>query len=86
MSRRPKLAYYEISGELEFKFQYKDDTLTVHVVKASGLAAANKSSGTSDPYVKLYLLPDTATKRKTKVKRKTLNPIYDQTLTVSSID
>lgn len=37
-------------------------------------------------YVKVYLLPDNTShsKRKTSVKRKTLNPIYDETMKVSS--
>uniref|UniRef100_A0A3Q3E6G8 Synaptotagmin-like 1 n=1 Tax=Labrus bergylta TaxID=56723 RepID=A0A3Q3E6G8_9LABR len=36
----------------------------------------------SDPYVKSYLLPDKSSqsKKKTSVKKKTVNPVYDQTL------
>ena len=83
VSRRPKPVYYEVSGEVELTFQYKDDKLTVHIVKAIGLAAVDKSTASSDPYVKMYLLPDTDTKKKTKVKRKTINPTFDQTLAVS---
>uniref|UniRef100_A0A3Q3E765 Synaptotagmin-like 1 n=1 Tax=Labrus bergylta TaxID=56723 RepID=A0A3Q3E765_9LABR len=38
----------------------------------------------SDPYVKSYLLPDKSSqsKKKTSVKKKTVNPVYDQTLRV----
>lgn len=36
----------------------------------------------SDPYVKVYLLPDKSKsgKRKTKVKKHTLNPVFDECL------
>lgn len=33
------------------------------------------TGGTSDPYVKVYLLPDKKKKFETKVHRKTLNPV-----------
>lgn len=66
VSRRPKPIYYEISGEVELTFQYKDEILTLHIVKAVGLAAVDKSTQSSILYVKMYLLPDTHTKRKTK--------------------
>jgi synaptotagmin-1 len=36
-------------------------------------------SGTSDPYVKVYVLPDKKKKFETKVYRKTLNPIFNET-------
>ncbi len=35
--------------------------------------------GTSDPYVKCYLLPDKKKKFETKVHRKTLNPVFNET-------
>ncbi|KAI0208448.1 Synaptotagmin-9 [Lamellibrachia satsuma] len=38
-------------------------------------------SGTSDPYVKIYLLPDRKHKHQTKVHRKTLNPEFNETFT-----
>lgn len=34
--------------------------------------------GTSDPYVKIYLLPDKKKKYQTKVQRKTLNPEFNE--------
>ena len=56
------------------------------VDRARDLAAAD-SNGFSDPYVKTYLLPDKSkhSKKKTDVQRKTLNPIYNQTLSVSGV-
>lgn len=37
--------------------------------------------GSSDPYVKLYLLPDKKKKFETKVHRKTLEPSFNETFT-----
>lgn len=36
-------------------------------------------SGTSDPYVKVYLMPEKKKKFETKVHRKTLNPVFNET-------
>lgn len=35
--------------------------------------------GTSDPYVKVYLLPDKKKKFETKVQRKNLCPVFNET-------
>lgn len=35
--------------------------------------------GTSDPYVKVFLLPNKKKKFETKVHRKTLNPVFNET-------
>ena len=74
---------YDIIGELLLGIYHSDDHLVIHVNKARGLAAANKN-GLSDPYIKTYLLPDKQkqTKKKTGIKRKTLNPVYDETIKV----
>ena len=74
---------YDITGEVLVGVYYKNNQLHIHVDRARGLAAAN-SSGYSDPYIKTYLLPDKAkhTKQKTSVKKKTLDPVYNETLKV----
>ncbi|KAI5739403.1 hypothetical protein M8J77_018885 [Diaphorina citri] len=36
-------------------------------------------TGSSDPYVKVYLLPDRKKKFQTKVHRKNLNPVFNET-------
>ena len=43
---------YDISGEVLVGVEYKQDQLMVHVVRARGLAAADKN-GLSDPSVEL---------------------------------
>ncbi|XP_033216079.1 synaptotagmin-10-like isoform X4 [Belonocnema kinseyi] len=40
-------------------------------------------TGSSDPYVKVYLLPDRKKKYQTKVHRKNLNPIFNETFIFS---
>ena len=52
--------------------------LTLKIIQASELAAKD-FSGTSDPYVKILLLPDKRNKLTTKVKRKNLNPRWNET-------
>lgn len=48
------------------------------VIQAEELPACD-AGGTSDPYVKVYLLPDKKKKFETKVHRKTLNPVFNET-------
>lgn len=36
------------------------------------------SGGTSDPYVKVFILPDKKKKYDTKVHKKTLNPVFNE--------
>ncbi|KAL1256066.1 hypothetical protein QQF64_014127 [Cirrhinus molitorella] len=71
-----------VSGRIQFSLQYdvKKEELYVHIIRCQELASARKNR--SDPYVKVYLLPDNTSrsKKKTAVKRKTLNPVYDETM------
>uniref|UniRef100_A0A673H3T1 Synaptotagmin-9-like n=1 Tax=Sinocyclocheilus rhinocerous TaxID=307959 RepID=A0A673H3T1_9TELE len=66
-------------GRLHFILKYDCDLeqLIVKIHRAQDLPAKD-FSGTSDPYVKIYLLPDRKTKHQTKVHRKTLNPVFDE--------
>lgn len=50
------------------------------VIQAEDLPACD-AGGTSDPYCKVYLLPDKKKKFETKVHRKTLNPVFNETFT-----
>uniref|UniRef100_A0A668AKR4 Synaptotagmin-like protein 1 n=1 Tax=Myripristis murdjan TaxID=586833 RepID=A0A668AKR4_9TELE len=72
----------EVSGRIQFSLLYDThkEELLVRVLRCEDLATARKNR--SDPYVKTYLLPDKSShsKKKTSVKKKTLNPVYDQTL------
>ncbi|KAG5279670.1 hypothetical protein AALO_G00080310 [Alosa alosa] len=67
-------------GKISFLLRYAFNTeqLVVKILKALDLPAKD-ANGFSDPYVKIYLLPDRKKKFQTKVHRKTLNPIFNET-------
>uniref|UniRef100_A0A3Q3LLI4 Synaptotagmin n=1 Tax=Mastacembelus armatus TaxID=205130 RepID=A0A3Q3LLI4_9TELE len=69
-------------GRLHFSLDYNftDNMLVVGILQAAELAAMDVG-GSSDPYVKLYLLPDKKKKFETKVHRKTLEPSFNETFT-----
>ncbi|XP_018028264.1 synaptotagmin-11 isoform X2 [Hyalella azteca] len=74
-------------GQLYFKLRYKSDNgaLIVTIVKCTDLPQSEGSHSTSDPYVKLQLLPDKHHKAKTRVLRNTLQPVYDEEFTFYGI-
>ncbi|CAG5098639.1 Oidioi.mRNA.OKI2018_I69.XSR.g15847.t1.cds [Oikopleura dioica] len=67
-------------GTLRFSLDYdfEANNLKVHVMNANDLPAMDLN-GTSDPYVKVYVLPDKKKKFETKVQKKSLNPVFDET-------
>lgn len=69
-------------GRLSYKLEYdfNQSNLNVTVNQAEELPALDMG-GTSDPYVKVYLLPDKKKKFETKVHRKTLNPVFNENFT-----
>lgn len=66
-------------GKINFslRYDYESETLIVRILKAFDLPAKD-FCGSSDPYVKIYLLPDRKCKLQTRVHRKTLNPTFDE--------
>ncbi|XP_026099286.1 synaptotagmin-2-like isoform X2 [Carassius auratus] len=67
-------------GKLQFSLDYdfSDNKLTVGILQAADLLSMD-SGGTSDPYVKVFILPDKKKKFDTKVHKKTLNPVFNET-------
>ncbi|OAF65121.1 hypothetical protein A3Q56_07161 [Intoshia linei] len=67
-------------GAINFSIHYDhfDNILTIKIIRAIKLPAMD-ITGTSDPYVKISLLPDKRPVLKTNVKRKNLNPIWNET-------
>lgn len=66
-------------GRIQFSVSYdfESSTLTVRIIRAEELAAKDLS-GTSDPYVKIVLLPDKKHTMTTNIKRKNLNPRWNE--------
>jgi hypothetical protein len=75
-------------GHLHFTVEYDKlkTALIVTIVRATDLPAKDPNVGSSDPYIKLQLLPEKRHKVKTRVLRKTLNPIYDEIFTFYGIN
>ena len=66
-------------GRMQFsvKYDFQEMTLTLRVMRAVELPAKD-FSGTSDPYVKIMLLPDKKHKLQTNIKRRNLNPRWNE--------
>uniref|UniRef100_A0A8C5HLP6 Synaptotagmin-1-like n=1 Tax=Gouania willdenowi TaxID=441366 RepID=A0A8C5HLP6_GOUWI len=58
----------------------RGERLIVGIIQAQDLPAMDMG-GTSDPYVKVYMLPDKKKKFETKVQRKNLCPVFNETFT-----
>uniref|UniRef100_A0A8D0N0X6 Synaptotagmin 4 n=5 Tax=Sus scrofa TaxID=9823 RepID=A0A8D0N0X6_PIG len=68
---------------LEYNFEKK--AFVVNIKEARGLPAMDEQSMTSDPYIKMMILPEKKHKVKTRVLRKTLDPAFDETFTFYGI-
>jgi len=75
-------------GKLLFtiKYSFEKTALVVTVNKCTNLPAKDTANNTSDPYVKLQLLPEKQHKVKTRVLRRTQNPVYDEDFTFYGVN
>ncbi|XP_053530977.1 regulating synaptic membrane exocytosis protein 2 isoform X9 [Ictalurus punctatus] len=69
-------------GDIQIGMVEKKGALEVEIIRARGLVGKPGSKSLPAPYVKVYLLENGAciAKKKTKVARKTLDPLYQQQL------
>ncbi|KAK5873387.1 hypothetical protein PBY51_018433 [Eleginops maclovinus] len=75
----PEPSLGALSLTVDYNFPKK--ALVVTVVGARGLPAVDEQAGSSDPYVKMTILPEKKHRVKTRVLRKTLDPLFDETFT-----
>ncbi|NXP96024.1 SYTL1 protein, partial [Passerina amoena] len=77
-----ELGRVAVRGCVQFSLRYQaaEKELQVHVLRCRQLAEAKKQR--SDPYIKTYLLPDKSnrSKRKTAVRKRSLDPVFNETL------
>uniref|UniRef100_A0A674MLF2 Synaptotagmin-like protein 5 n=1 Tax=Takifugu rubripes TaxID=31033 RepID=A0A674MLF2_TAKRU len=73
-----------VSGEilLNISYSYKTGALNILVKECHNLATGDERKQRTDAYVKTYLLPDTSrqSKRKTSIKSKSINPVFNENL------
>ncbi|XP_052601269.1 regulating synaptic membrane exocytosis protein 1 isoform X18 [Peromyscus californicus insignis] len=69
-------------GDIQIGMEDKKGQLEVEVIRARSLTQKPGSKSTPAPYVKVYLLENGAciAKKKTRIARKTLDPLYQQSL------
>ncbi|XP_068137576.1 regulating synaptic membrane exocytosis protein 1 isoform X11 [Hyperolius riggenbachi] len=74
-------------GDIQIGMVDKKGQLEVEVIRARGLTQKPGSKSTPAPYVKVYLLENGAcvAKKKTRIARKTLDPLYQQTLVFEDV-
>lgn len=74
-------------GSLTFSVDYNfpKKALVVTIQEAHGLPVMDDQTQGSDPYIKMTILPDKRHRVKTRVLRKTLDPVFDETFTFYSI-
>ncbi|XP_051853977.1 synaptotagmin-like protein 3 [Antechinus flavipes] len=73
-----------VTGEILFALQYdfKVSTLEICIQACRNLAFGEEKKKKCNPYIKTYLLPDKGSqaKRKTSIKKNTVNPLFHETL------
>uniref|UniRef100_H1A475 Synaptotagmin 11 n=1 Tax=Taeniopygia guttata TaxID=59729 RepID=H1A475_TAEGU len=74
-------------GDLTFSVDYNfpKKALVVTIQEAHGLPVMDEHTQSSDPYIKMTILPDKRHRVKTRVLRKTLEPVFDETFTFYGI-
>lgn len=69
----------ELSLAVDYNFPKK--ALVVTIQAARGLPAVDERAGSADPYIKMTILPEKKHRVKTRVLRRTRQPVFDETFT-----
>uniref|UniRef100_UPI00398EDAA9 synaptotagmin-11-like n=1 Tax=Pristiophorus japonicus TaxID=55135 RepID=UPI00398EDAA9 len=74
-------------GAVNFAVDYNfpKKALVVTIQEAHGLPVMDETTQTSDPYIKVTILPEKKHRVKTRVLRKTLHPLFNETFTFYGI-
>eukprot|EP00112_Aurelia_sp_Birch-Aquarium-sp1_P010756 Seg229.5 transcript_id=Seg229.5/GoldUCD/mRNA.D3Y31 product="Synaptotagmin 1" pseudo=true protein_id=Seg229.5/GoldUCD/D3Y31 len=67
------------------KYLFEEQSLSITIFEANDLPSADEDTGTSDPYIRVMLLPDTKRRFETLVLDKTLDPVYNQTFVFKNV-
>ncbi|XP_062265551.1 regulating synaptic membrane exocytosis protein 2 isoform X15 [Platichthys flesus] len=69
-------------GDIQIGMVFRKERLDVEVIRARGLVGKQGNKNTPAPYVKVYLMDNgkCVLKRRTRMARKTLDPLYQQQL------
>ncbi|XP_056624713.1 synaptotagmin-like protein 1 isoform X2 [Triplophysa dalaica] len=73
----------QVQGSVEFALMYSPvGELIIMIEQCQDLAIASTRKQRTDPYVKTYLYPDKSRrgKKKTSIKKRTVNPVYVESL------
>ncbi|XP_063295896.1 synaptotagmin-11 isoform X1 [Pelobates fuscus] len=70
---------------LSVDYNFPKKALVVTIQEAHGLPVMDEQAQASDPYIKMTILPDKKHRVKTRVLRKTLDPVFDETFTFYGI-
>ncbi|KAE8589200.1 hypothetical protein XENTR_v10022909 [Xenopus tropicalis] len=70
---------------LSVDYNFPKKALVVTIQEAHGLPVMDEHSQCSDPFIKMTILPDKKHRVKTRVLRKTLDPVFDETFTFYGI-
>ncbi|XP_038073222.1 synaptotagmin-12-like isoform X2 [Patiria miniata] len=76
--------FMNVAGQIEVVMDYSTENkrFTLTLVQATDLKASWDNASPSDTYVKVHLMPEHELKGQTKVYRKSLNPVYNERITM----
>ncbi|XP_071791993.1 synaptotagmin-12-like isoform X2 [Asterias amurensis] len=76
--------FMNVAGQIEVELDYSTEhsRFTLTLVQATDLKATWENATPTDTYIKMHLMPEHDVKGQTKVYRKSLNPVYNERITL----